>query len=124
MANWIIFARAGAQPWPYRNGFFPQEYSQKKFANQCKAVAEESGAIFCEIVAAGKFKLDVSELKQHLVVRCERDSTLWVVKPTPFAEMPFNIDGITCPTCGRHYIKEDNIYTSDRPLTILHNPEW
>jgi hypothetical protein len=48
----------------------------------------------------------------HRIVKCNRDGTIFAVDRDK--------DPITCPTCGRGYILDENgIFMSDRPLTIL-----
>lgn len=55
-----------------------------------------------------------------LIVKCERDGTVFTVIPKDYP-LPGNIDKlIDCPTCGRGYFLEpDGTWMSDRPLTFL-----
>src|SRR5687767_10189283 len=45
------------------------------------------------------------------IVQCEREGRIFAVNPNP--------EYAQCPTCGRRYMKEGNVYMSDRKLTIL-----
>ena len=55
-----------------------------------------------------------------LIVKCERDYTVFTVIPQDYP-LPGSIDKvINCPTCGRGYFLEpDGTWMSDRPLTFL-----
>ena len=66
----------------------------------------------------------------QMIVRCERDGTIFAAYPEPLQIPVWNdntvthktTSTITCPTCGRRYIREDNDFVSDRKLTILKIP--
>lgn len=122
MAKWVLFARKGTGSWPYYSDFFPKKYDSKKLALQCQVDVKELGAVFSEIIAASKCPdLNPIELRDHFVVRCERDDHIFVTKPRAFVTDTHK--DIVCPKCGRAYSKQGQIWYADRQLTILHEPE-
>jgi hypothetical protein len=67
----------------------------------------------------------------QMIVRCKRDGTIFAAFPQSTTIPVWNdttvthktTSTITCPTCGRRYIREDNgDYVSDRKLTVLKIP--
>jgi hypothetical protein len=60
-----------------------------------------------------------------MLVRCERDRTLFSQEPIPrphWTEEGVDKDTFTinCPTCGRVYVKkQDGTWESDRKLTVF-----
>lgn len=113
--KWWVFARKGSGNWPFHNDAFPKSFLTKRLANQCMAETVNFGAAFAEVIPYAKVgHLGSLILKDHMVVRCEREGSIFAVKVTP---------DILCPKCGRNYTLEMDKWISDRPLTVLYTPE-